>query len=74
MKDKNNKNFNPLGTSNEGIETSLNPRFSLGLENDVNNPAGKDYLTGDSVNEHQMTQQANEYIAEEEIKQQLNNL
>ncbi|WP_017754301.1 hypothetical protein [Calidifontibacillus oryziterrae] len=55
-------------------ETSISSRFSVGLTSDITNPSGKDYMTGDSINEHQIIEQANEYIAEEEVNQQYNNL
>lgn len=56
------------------LDTPLNPGISLGVDTDIMAPSGKDYITGESVDEHRIVEQANEYIAEEEIKQQFENL
>ncbi|HHY74483.1 MAG TPA: hypothetical protein GX497_14910 [Bacillus bacterium] len=55
-------------------ESFLNPGFSLGVDTDIMAPSGKDYITGESIDEHRIVEQANEYIGEEEIKQQFENL
>lgn len=74
MKKKNITNTNPFTTSEVAMDTPLNPGFSLGVDTDIMNPTGKDYITGETVDEHRMIEQANEYIAEEEFKQEYNNL
>ncbi|WP_458414395.1 hypothetical protein ACNQFZ_05890 [Schinkia sp. CFF1] len=56
------------------LDTPLNPHISLGVDTDIMAPSGKDYITGESVDEHRIVEQANEYLAEEEIKQQFENL
>lgn len=56
------------------IDTVLNPGFSMGVDTDLLTPSGKDYLTGESVDKHRTIEQANEFLGEEEVKQQTNNL
>ncbi|WP_102347417.1 hypothetical protein [Bacillus sp. Marseille-P3661] len=68
------KSTTPLGTSEIANSTALNPEFTLGVDTDIFNPSGKDYIEGESVDEHHIIEQANEYLAEEELKQEYNNL
>lgn len=69
-KKRDNLLFDPEVTS----DPVLTPGISLGVDTDITDSSGKDYISGESVNEHRIIEQANEYIAEEEIKQQFNNL
>jgi len=74
MKKKTDVKRNEMSEPEIMMDTSLNPGFSLGVDVDIMNPSGKDYITGESVNEHRIMEQANEFIAEEEVKEQFNNL
>jgi hypothetical protein len=74
MKNNSNKKRDNLFEPEVTSETTLTPGISLGVDTDITDPSGKDYISGESVNEHRIIEQANEYIAEEEIKQQFNNL
>lgn len=74
MKNNSFKKRNELSAIDMGADTPLNPGFSLGVDTDIMNSSGKDYISGESVDGHRVVEQANEYIAEEEIKQQFENL
>ncbi len=74
MNYKSNKKRDNLVEPEVTSDTILTSGISLGVDTDITDPSGKDYISGESVNEHRIVEQANEYIAEEEIKQQFNNL
>ncbi len=74
MKNNSNKKRNMSVEPEVTSDTILTPGISVGVDTDITTPSGKDYISGESVNEHRIIEQANEYIAEEEIKQQYNNL
>lgn len=74
MNNNSNKKRDMLVEPEVTSDTILTPGISLGVDTDITDPSGKDYISGESVNEHRIIEQANEYIAEEEIKQQFNNL
>jgi hypothetical protein len=57
------------------FDTPLNPRFSVGIDVDLMNHTSADaYYEGESIDAHRQIEQANEYIAEEEFKQERENL
>lgn len=70
MNYKSNKKRDNLVEPEVTSDTILTSGISLGVDTDITDPSGKDYISGESVNEHRIVEQANEYIAEEEIKQQ----
>lgn len=74
MNNNSNKKHDKLSKPDVTSDTILTSGISLGVDSDITDPSGKDYISGESVNEHRIIEQANEYIAEEEIKQQFNNL
>jgi len=54
--------------------TPLNPVFGMNTSLDTNNPFKSEATyAGDSVDEHTTIEQANEYLAEKEIKQVFEN-
>ncbi|MCT2536134.1 hypothetical protein NC661_17000 [Aquibacillus koreensis] len=62
---------------NKKEQTEKNSAEGMGVRNDMSteNPTGMiDRYAGDSVNEHKNLETANAYLAEEEIKQQRDNL
>ncbi|MEC1722869.1 hypothetical protein [Schinkia azotoformans] len=74
MKYKSNKKRDNFVEPEVTSDMILTSGISLGVDTDITDPSGKDYISGESVNEHRIIEQANEYIAEEEVKQQFNNL
>ncbi|HHW39322.1 MAG TPA: hypothetical protein GXX18_19230 [Bacillales bacterium] len=74
MNNHSNKKRDNLDEPAVTSDAILTRGISLGVDTDITAPSGKDYISGESVNEHRIIEQANEYFAEEEIKQQFNNL
>ncbi|MFC3882199.1 hypothetical protein ACFOU2_01120 [Bacillus songklensis] len=55
-------------------DTPLNPEISIRSDLNSENPFGsRSYYAGDSVDEHKKLEEANQYIAEEELQQQNDN-
>lgn len=57
------------------FDSPLNPRFSVGIDVDLMNPTSSSaYYEGNSIDAHRQVEQANEFLAEDEISQQRDNL